>query len=344
MAIYINGIGSLSAQQFSPRQLDNNFLSIEGNRYSVCEPNYTDLIPPMQLRRMSKVVRMGIATAKSALLDAQLEKPDRISLGTAYGCLADTSSFLQKLLTQEESMLSPTAFIQSTHNTVSGQIALLLSCYGHNFTFVHRGHSFESSMQEAFMMLNEANETPMSILCGGIDELTPDSFDIMSRFGTFKQDGAHWNDTTSGTVAGEGANLFVLSNQASALSYAKIDGIHFFSKGDVGAALLQFLDQHQLTPNEIDICLSGQNSDPRYDTIIAEQLAACQTTLNIPYKKYCGEYPTASAFGLALGAHLLYHQQIPSHIQAGTTVKPQRILMHAHYKNMFHSFMLLSRC
>lgn len=344
MAIYINGIGSMSAQVFSPRRTDSTLTPIQGNRCTVSEPNYTDLIPPMQLRRMSKVVRMGIATAKSALLDAQLEKPDRITLGTAYGCLADTSSFLQKLLTQEESMLSPTAFIQSTHNTVSGQIALLLSCYGHNFTFVHRGHSFESSLQEAIMMLSEAGETPMSILCGGIDELTQDSFDIISRFGTYKNEGAHIHEISEGTVAGEGANLLVLSNASSATTYAKLDGMHFFNKGHVNDELEKFLQQYQTTPQEIDICLTGSNGDSRYDKLITEQLAICHQAMQLPYKQFCGEYPTASAFGLALGAHMIYHQQAPLNTASAPNNNFSKILVHAHYKNMFHSFMLLSRC
>jgi 3-oxoacyl-[acyl-carrier-protein] synthase II len=165
MAIYINGIGSISAQNLEPRSANFDIIKGETNPLICVEPDYKEMINPMQLRRMSKVVRMGIATAKSALKDAQIEKPDIITIGTAYGCLADTEFFLNKLISQEETMLTPTSFIQSTHNTVSGQIALMLACHGHNFTFVHKGFSFESALQDAMMWLKEKEN--ISVLTGG---------------------------------------------------------------------------------------------------------------------------------------------------------------------------------
>src|SRR5207253_3406481 len=86
-------------------------------RLSAREPDYTGLIPPMQLRRMSKAVRMGIGAAKACLDSAGIQRPDAIAVGTTLGCLKDTEVFLNKLVTQEERMLTPTSFIQSTHNT-----------------------------------------------------------------------------------------------------------------------------------------------------------------------------------------------------------------------------------
>ena len=57
--------------------------------------------------------------------------------------------FLRKMIEFEEKMLSPTAFIQSTHNTVGAQIALLLKCHHYNNTIVHRAFSFENALTEA---------------------------------------------------------------------------------------------------------------------------------------------------------------------------------------------------
>src|SRR6478752_7380571 len=91
-------------------------------------------IPPMQLRRMSKIVRMGIAAALSCKAESPGVVPEAITVGTAWGCVQDTEQFLKKLVAQEEQMLTPTAFIQSTHNTVAGQIALITGCNGYNNT------------------------------------------------------------------------------------------------------------------------------------------------------------------------------------------------------------------
>ena len=52
--------------------------------------------------------------------------PDAIITGTGLGCLEDTEKFLTAMVTNKEEFLTPTSFIQSTHNTVSAQIALLL--------------------------------------------------------------------------------------------------------------------------------------------------------------------------------------------------------------------------
>ena len=191
MELYIKGVGILSAVGSN---VDEDFLQQKETpaNFLCKEPDYTVYIPPMQLRRMSKAVRMGIGASKIALQQAKIEKPDAISIGTAMGCLNDTEVFLKKMVEQEEQMLTPTAFIQSTHNTVGGQIALLYGCNGHNLTYVHRGHSFEQAMLNAYLYLQQHPDE--NVLVGGIDELTPTSEAILERFGVLNN--------------GEGANFF----------------------------------------------------------------------------------------------------------------------------------------
>ena len=60
-----------------------------------------------------------------------------------------------------KNILTPTSFIQSTHNTVGGQIALELQCKGYNFTYVHGSNSFESALLDAKLQL-ELNEAKIS--------------------------------------------------------------------------------------------------------------------------------------------------------------------------------------
>lgn len=342
MNIYINGIGSISAQLFNPRAMHNDFKAYESNKQLAIEPDYKDLMPPMQLRRMSKVVKLGIAAAKTALLDASLEKPDIITTGTAYGCLADTEFFLQKMIKQEETLLTPTSFIQSTHNTVSGQIALMLTCHGHNFTYVQRGHSFESSLQESMMWLAENED--LNILTGGIDELTQDSFDIISRFGTYKKEQEHFDSPSEGTIAGEGANIFILGTKKSEQSYAELVDMKMCKSEQVAMELQNFLSQNELSPGDIDTCLIGTNGDTRYDGIIQNNVIALKNALFIPFKKYCGEYPTSGSFAMALASHILYQQKVPDALTSTETlIEPKNILIYNHYKNQYHSFILLKK-
>lgn len=350
MAMYIHGIGSMTAQPVKPRASELTLHLPAGSRLQCIEPDYTGLIPPMQLRRMSKVVRMGIATAKQALQDAGLEKPDMISLGTAYGCLADTGQFLEKMITQEERMLTPTAFIQSTHNTVGGQIALLTSCYGHNFTYVHRGHSFESALQESMMCLDEltasGDQPDFSILFGGIDEQTDASFQIISRFGTYKNAHEAFDVPSEGTIAGEGANLFVATNRPGEGCYARVVDVCMAGEEDMAQKLQEFLRVNGLSAGDIDTCLIGVNGDSRYDQHILSHVAALNKARLVGFKKWCGEYPTSSAFAFTLACMFLQQTPISDQMLLQNSPnpggKPERILIYNHYKQHYHSFILLS--
>lgn len=340
--MYINGIGNIATQQLDPSSRNNQFLLAQGNRRLVTNFDYKSIIPPMQLRRMSKVVKMGIAASKLALQDANCSLPHLITTGTAYGCLADTESFLENLIQYKETMLTPTAFIQSTHNTVSGQIALMLGCHGHNFTFVHRGHSFESALLETKMLLAEKEN--LNILCGATEESTQHSFDIINRFGSYKKENESYNDKSDGTIAGEGAHMFLMSNQKANNSYAQIKDILMCNDEAIPLQLKGFLEKNNLTPQEIDICLVGTNGDKRYDTLIEDNIEILQDVIKIHFKKWCGEYPVSGAFAMGVAAILLNNQQCIDDA-TGTfidmTKSIKNILIYNHYKNRYHSLILL---
>lgn len=340
--MYINGIGNIATQQLEPSSKNNQFILTHGNRKEVIDFDYKSIIPPMQLRRMSKVVKMGIAASKLALQDANCNIPDIITTGTAYGCLADTESFLEKIIEYKETMLTPTAFIQSTHNTVSGQIALMLGCHGHNFTFVHRGHSFESALLETKMLLAEKDN--LNILCGATEESTQYSFDIIERFGSYKKENECYDDKSDGTIAGEGAHMMLISNQKTNNSYAYIKDIVLCNDEAIPLQLKMFLEKNNVTPQDIDICMVGTNGDKRYDTLILENIELLQKVKKIHFKKWCGEYPISGAFAMAVAAVLLKNQQCIDEVTGtfeDTTNSIKNILIYNHYKNRYHSLILL---
>ncbi len=222
-----------------------------------------------------------------------MENPDAIITGTAYGCLADTIQFLTRIIEGNEEMLPPTAFIQSTHNTVGGQIALMLKCHGYNNTFVHRGFSFESALLDASFLLQEKEAT--HVLVGGIDEITDTSHAILSRFGLYKR-----------FPAGEGAAFFLMSGVPGAGAYAKLDGLATFYKPKDSAAIERHIDSF-LTRNstglkDIDLIITGDN--------------VFSDCASISYKHLCGEYPTSTSFALWLAAQILRSGHLPSHFSS----------------------------
>ena len=74
------------------------------------------LIPEMNLRRrMSRVVKSGVAAGIESLLEFGARAPiDAIITATGLGCIADSEKFLDSLIANEERMLNPTPFIQSS--------------------------------------------------------------------------------------------------------------------------------------------------------------------------------------------------------------------------------------
>ncbi len=310
MDLYINGAGLICA---AGSNAADDFLkgdiSWHTDRLEAREPDYTGLIPPMQLRRMSKAVRMGVAAAKTCLAQTGIEKPDALSVGTALGCLYDTEQFLSRMIEREEQQLTPTAFIQSTHNTVAGQIALLLGCNGHNLTFVHRGHSFEHALLNARLYLNDHPEHV--VLAGGIDELTETSLLLMQRGGIYHSQTVDHTDLyekcRKGSVAGEGAGFFTVTNRPLTDTFLHIKSLHFFATAteqEANRQVAQFIATLPVAEDEIELLLLGMSGDQRwsgvYDHIRSERF---RNATKSGFKHLTGEYATASAAGLGLLMH-----------------------------------------
>ena len=139
MKTYIRSASCISPQKtFDNDDFLTEVVEYTGTLLSTIEPDYKEFIDPKLIRRMSHVIKMGVAAAKDCLYKANTEMPGAITTGTALGCLEDTITFLTRIVEQNEELLPPTAFIQSTHNTVGAQIALMLKCHSYNNNFVHR--------------------------------------------------------------------------------------------------------------------------------------------------------------------------------------------------------------
>lgn len=351
--VYINSIGSISAQ----KTFDNNDFLEEITPYedtviSAIEPNYKDFIPPAAARRMAKGIKMGVVASKIALEEAHLTDIDAIITGTGMGCVRDSEKYVTAILDNNEQFLTPTSFIQSTHNTVAGQIALGIGCKGYNFTYVHSSISFESALMDALMQL-ECREAE-NILVGGVDESGEHTNAIHKLIKHIKPEKVHSNkllhSNTVGAVFGEGANFFVLSNNKQEFSYAQVLDVKTYNtlaKPELMAVLKAFLKENELSEADIDVLISGNNGDIDYDDYYLDLTnGPFKNTQQVYYKHLSGEFNTASAFGFWLGAKILKTQHTPSAITLNTfrANKIESILLYNQYRGKNHSFTLLRRC
>ncbi|MDO6758598.1 beta-ketoacyl synthase N-terminal-like domain-containing protein [Tamlana sp. 2_MG-2023] len=351
--VYINSIASVSAQKtFDNAEFLNDFIDHEGIEIPVVNPNYKDFIPPAAARRMAKGIKMSIVASKIALQEAELEAVDAIITGTGMGCLRDSEKFLSTLIDNDEQYLTPTSFIQSTHNTVGGQVALELQCKGYNFTYVHSSNSFESALVDAKMQLaaNEEN----TILVGGVDEIGEHTFKLQELVGHVKVKPVKvselLNSKTSGAVYGEGANFFVLSNEKQESSYAQLMAVKMYNtlpKEALSETIKAFLSANELQVEDIDLLVLGCNGDIEFDDyydILGE--GGFNETQQAYYKHISGEFNTASSFGFWLASKVLKLQTLPDLVKLNDIKSSdfKTVLLYNQYRGENHSFTLLKQC
>lgn len=354
MKMFIRATGNISPQKTCghPPFLTAP-IAYNSTRMTCAEPEYKNLIDVKLIRRMSRIIKMGVAAATECLQEAGVEKPDAIVTGTAYGCLEDTGVFISKMVEHQEELLTPTSFIQSTHNTIGAQIGLMLQCNNYNNAFVHRGFSFESALLDGMMLLNE--QEAENVLVGAVDEITDISHTLLSRHGLYRREPASSLDLidkpAKGTIAGEGAAFFLLSATPSTTDYAVLEGLHTFYKPADEAAVINninaFLSKHGISANDIDIVITGKNGDLKNDRHFdAVEKSVFANNQVIHYKQLCGEYPTSTAFGTWLAANIIKTGNVPAVLQSPGfgNKKIGRVLLVNAYQQIHHSLVLLSAC
>ena len=172
--------------------------------YPNLKTDIKQLIPEMNVRRrMSKLLKMGVCTALESLIDfEQTSEIDAIITASSLGAIADSERFF--------TTLNPVAFIQSTPNTIGGQIALIRNKKCYNNTFVHRNNSFESALLEAMLRLKLGRSK--AVLLGIFDEATLVTEKVLQRLNILKD-----------KTLGEGAIFFVLTSEQVECSVAEIE-------------------------------------------------------------------------------------------------------------------------
>ncbi|WP_136668238.1 beta-ketoacyl synthase N-terminal-like domain-containing protein [Flavobacterium sp. H122] len=349
---YINGMGIVSAQNtFEAEFLENTAVNTTDAVIYAQQPSYKELIPPAMIRRMAKGVKMGIYASTKALNEAGIKNPDAIITGTGMGCVEDSEKFLKAILDNNEEFLTPTSFIQSTHNTVAGQIALGLQCKSYNFTYVNGAVSLETALIDAKMQL-DAGEA-QSVLVGGIDETAEHTISLFKLINIIKKEedlpGEIVNPVSKGVVFSEGAAFFALENENKASSYAKVLDVeikNIIKSDEVEEFIQNFLTLNNITAEQIDAIVLGNNGDSEFDHFYDGAKKLLKNAPQVYYKHLSGEYNTASGFGLWMTSSIIKHQTIPPVVKMNDIEKSeyQYVLMYNQYQGKDHSLILLQKC
>lgn len=309
----------------------NSFASIhpagtvgEDGMLHAVEPDYKQIITNANIRRrMSHILKMGVACGLKCLEHSENKQIDAIITATGLGNLADTEKFLDNLIGNEEQLLNPSAFIQSTSNAIGAQIALLTHNHAYNNTYAHRGLSFESALIDGMMRLWEGNN---QVLAGAADEVSQAQYLILKRLRMLEN-----------ITLGEGAQFFTLAAEKQSHTPAELVGVKtftgLFGSGEVRQKIKSYLEENHLAPDDLQHISTGRNGNHSVDSVYNDVEQLFPSSSRSTFKDICGEYPTASAFGMWKGINRLKESD-----------DIRYLLIYNQYYSINHSLIILKKC
>lgn len=349
---FINGVGIISPQKtFDTNVFLTDIAQYDKNVLTCITPDFKAYINPIQMRRLSRMLRIGLSAATICIRDSHVDMPAGIITATGYGFLDETAKFLKELLEQDEKQLTPTYFMQSTSNALAGLVALTIKCMGYNNTYASKGFAFENALTDAMMQLND--NAAANFLIGTYDEAAEVQYKASIRASHFKTEHVNnlslFDTSTKGSIQGEGSAFFMLSGKSTSSTWCVLRDMRVVYKpegNELQTELENFLNENQTNQNDIDVVISGVSGDVVHDAVVNGLInSSFMETAQARFKHLCGEYCTATAFGLWLGASILKKQQIPEIVKykEAQSLRLKSILILNQYMGKSFTFILLDR-
>ncbi|RYZ82833.1 MAG: hypothetical protein EOP06_21040 [Proteobacteria bacterium] len=188
-------------------------------------------------------------------------------------------------------------------------------------------------------------------MIGGIDEMTDYTLRLFKLAGFIKPDDQApyevTNPTTAGAVFSEGATFFALADNRTESTYCElvdVQTINTLSVDEVLGFAREFLQANNVADEDLDAIVLGINGDVTFDSYYNEIRDAFATIPQVYYKHLSGEYNTASAFGLYIGAYVLRSQKIAPECKLNDVQRSsyKKVLLYNQYRGIDHSFTLIS--
>jgi hypothetical protein len=291
--MYITASSTISYQP----TFRNNGFSLEISELKadaqLITPDYSEFIPAMDRRRMSHAIKMAIACSMDCLMQAGISQPDAIIVGTSMGSCVHTKNFLDKIYAANEGPLSPTSFIVSTHNTIAGQISLLLKNHGYNMTHTQNSLSFEQALIDGILCIKNGNN---NVLVGGADEIENSIYNMKARLN---------NEDACLTF---GSSFFILSAEKNNTARVHLADLGSFGLiNDTSGIIIDFLDSNNLLPGEIDLVLYSNSEQKKTDNL--KTMFGFEKVFD--YQKLSGTYYTNSAFAMHFAVDILSQKLHP---------------------------------
>ena len=306
-SIYIQAAEQISIQTpLSEQWIEEPVCYDEASWVKAQNPSFRDYMAANEARRMGNIMKRALVTALKVLGETGISHPDAIMTGTSLGSLDYTERFLDSIVENNEETVSPTYFMQSTHNTVGSALAIYTKTHGYNTTYSHGGISFDLTLLDAWMQMQLGKIS--TALVGGHDEMTEQYFSLLQKVGYVGVDGM--------VPCGEVAMSMMLNTSDAVEHLCELAGLTICFRPSHEKLQSQFeemLAKADMTLADISAVMTGVNGHPDNDQMYrqtVEALFAEKPLLH--YKHLFGENYTVSGLGLYACAHLLKKNVIPS--------------------------------
>lgn len=307
--IYIQAAEQISIQQPLSQEWMDEPLFYDASLIQSINPAFRDYIAPNEARRMGSIMKRALVTSLKVLRDTGIEHPDAVITGTSFGSLVYTEKFLDALVENGEQALSPTYFMQSTHNTVSSALSIYTKTHGYNTTYSHGRNSFELALQDAWMQMQLGKIS--NALVGGHDEMTEWHYYLLKKTNYVGFEGM--------CPCSEVAMSMVLNTEAHENDLCELVGmsISYEPTADTFSHQVEkLLGQAGISLPDVSAVMTGVNGNPLNDNpynVVMGSLFAGKPYLR--YKHLFGENHTSSSLGLYAAAHCLGKQRVPDFMQ-----------------------------
>ncbi len=283
--------------------------------------NISPWVAPAAARRMSPPSKYAVAAARMALEDAgltadQVAGPTAVVMATAFGPTSFTEKLLQQVLKEGPEAVSPFYFTECVANAPAAQIAIALKAVGPNVTLLQREAGPLRALARAAAEISSGRSS--RAVTGAVDELPPVLHALLDRFEVLVRPDLEGREIPrpfdrrrSGAVAAEGSTIVVLEEEAAARARGARILARFRGAGmafdptasrvgwgaghqELGQALARVLERAALTPNDVDLVVSGASGAVAGDRLEALTLKAAWAGVALPPlvapKATTGEY------------------------------------------------------
>lgn len=339
--IYIQAAEQISMQQPLSEQWMDELIRYDDALVKAVNPAFRDYLAPNDVRRMGNLMKRALVATLKVLDETGVRHPDAIITGTSLGSLDYSERFLDAMVENGEQTLSPTYFMQSTHNTVGSTLSIYTKNNGYNTTYSHGALSFSLALLDAWMQIRLGRIS--TALVGGFDEMVDNYYELLAKTG--------YVGVSDMVPCSEVTMSMLLNTDASPDHLCELAGISVSHHPDhVGLKqqVEKMLKEAELSWADLSAVMTGINgnktNDEPYHHLVRELFPDLP---HLYYKHIFGENHTSSALGIYAAAHCLKRGVIPQFMYAeppaSPCASPRNILFVNVTNSRDYSFALLKK-